>query len=60
MDLNRIECIACEEDRQRALAEIERLRDADPESAEAHERDALLQMVSKWEAKGKPAYREPT
>jgi antitoxin component HigA of HigAB toxin-antitoxin module len=59
-EIERIHCIACEDDRRRALQTIERLRDADPESPEGHERDALLLMVAKWEQKGKPAYREPT
>lgn len=59
-EIEKIRCIACEEDRQRALAVIERLREADPDSPEGRERDALLLMVSKWEAKGKPAYRQPT
>lgn len=52
--LDKITCIACEDDRQRALVEVERLRDAPPNSEEANERDILLEMVSKWEAKGKP------
>lgn len=54
LPLDRIQRIDCEQDRQRALAEIERLRDAPPDSDEANTRDILLEMVSKWEAKGKP------
>lgn len=56
-EIEKISCIACEDDRRRALDIIERLRDADPNSPEGRERDALLLMVSEWEAKGKPAYR---
>lgn len=57
--LRKITCVECEGDRQRALVEIERLRDAPPNSEEANERDVLIEMVSKWEAKGKPRYGEP-
>lgn len=56
-EIEKIPCISCEDDRRRALEMVERLRDADPNSPEGRERDALLLMVSKWEAKGKPAYR---
>lgn len=58
LPIRKIDCIACEDDRHRALEEIERLRDAPPNSEEANERDALIGMVSKWEAKGKPQYRQ--
>lgn len=53
-DLRRIVCVACEEDRQRALADIERLREADPDSPEGEYRDVLLEMIEGYEAKGKP------
>lgn len=56
MGVERIRCIECEADRRRALERIEALRDADPDSEEGHERDVLIAMVSKWEAKGKPRY----
>lgn len=59
-EIDKLECVSCEDDRKRALQTIERLRDADPDSPEGRERDVLLEMVSKWEAKGKPAYRQPT
>lgn len=60
MGVNRIACIECEADRQRALAEIERLAEYDPDSPEGRERDVLLTMVAQYEAKGKPIYRQPT
>ncbi len=59
MGVDKIECIECEADRQWALAEIERLAEYDPDSPEGRERDVLLTMVAKYEAKGKPAYRQP-
>ncbi|WP_185961287.1 hypothetical protein [Telmatospirillum sp. J64-1] len=55
MDIKDLKCITCEEDRQRALAEVERLREADPDSPEGEVRDTLLQMVAAYEAKGKPS-----
>lgn len=50
-DIRKIDCDA---DHHTALAEIERLREADATSPEGQYRDALLLLVTQYEAKGKP------
>jgi antitoxin component HigA of HigAB toxin-antitoxin module len=52
--LRKITDITCEADRRWALTEVERLRDAPPNSEDANERDVLLQMVARYEGKAKP------
>lgn len=57
---NWIEKIETPEDYDRALEEVERLREADTESDEGRYRDMLLKLIAKYEARGKPNYDEPT
>ncbi|MBF0307701.1 MAG: hypothetical protein HQL39_19765 [Alphaproteobacteria bacterium] len=49
-----IRMIDCDADHHTALAEIERLREADSTSPEGQYRDTLLMLVAQYEAKGKP------
>ncbi len=57
---NWIECIETPEEYSRALEEVERLREADPDSEEGRYRDSLLKLIAKHEARGKPRYDQPT
>ncbi len=53
VDINRI---TCEDERARAIAEIERLAGADPKSAEGQEREFLEKLLYEYESRGKPAH----
>lgn len=57
---NWIERIHTREDYERALEEVERLREVSADSEEGRYRDMLLKMIAKFEAHGRPDYDQPT